>query len=347
LVVTVLVAGCGRKGPPVAPERRLPAAATNLSAAVEEQHVVLRWTNPTARVDGTPLRDLAEVTVHRRDEAVDAPPRPAMVADGGVVGYEAVARIALTAPAPAEVEGGRVRWEDRRGLAPGQRYVYVVTAKDAQGRTGPPSERLVVTLLAAPRQPERVAVRPGDGRITLTWTAPGEFADGSPVTGELRYVVFRASGEAALAPITPEPITATTFADTGLENDVAYRYAVRAVRVDARGTVLGDLTAPVEASPADTTAPDPPRDLVAVPFEGAITLAWRSSPSSDVALYAIHRAGGSGEFLRVGTALSTSSAFTDRDVQEGTTYRYAVTALDRARRPNESPRSNIVVITAR
>jgi fibronectin type 3 domain-containing protein len=270
-----------------------------------------------------------------------------MVAGGGVVGYEAVARIALGAPSPAEVAGGRVRWEDRRGLAANRRYVYVVTARDAQGRTGPPSERLVVTLLAAPRPPESLAVRDGDGRVTLTWAAPARFADGSPVTGEVRYVVLRATGEAALAPVTPEPIAATTFTDTGLENDVAYRYAVRAVRVDARGTALGDASTPVAASPADTTPPEPPRDLVAVPSEGAVTLAWRPSPAADVAHYAIHRATGGGDFLRVGTALATSSAYTDRDVQEGRVYRYAVTAFDRARRPNESARSNVVSVTAR
>jgi fibronectin type 3 domain-containing protein len=331
----------------VAPERRLPAAATGLSATAEGDHIVLRWTNPTTRVDGTPLRDLTEVTVHRREEAGDAPPRPAMVADGGVVGYDAVARIALATPAPAEVDQGRVRVEDRRGLAAGRRYVYVVTAKDAQGRMGPPSERLVVTLLAAPRPPERLAASPGDGRVTLNWSAPTQFTDGSPVTGEVRYVVFRASGDAALAQITPEPVTATTFTDTGLTNEVGYRYAVRGVRVDSRGTALGDLSTPVEVSPVDTTPPEPPRDLVALPFEGAITLAWRPSSSTDVSLYAIYRATAGGEFLRVGAALPTSSAYTDREVQEGTVYRYAVSALDRARRPNESARSNVVTVTGR
>jgi hypothetical protein len=32
-------------------------------------------------------------------------------------------------------------------------------------------------------------------------------------------------------------------------------------------------------------------------------------------------------------------------VQSGRTYRYAVTALDRAKQPNESPRSNEVTVT--
>jgi len=347
LAAASLAPGCGRKGPPVAPERRLPAAPAGLAALVEQERVVLRWTNPTTRMDGTPLRDLAEVTVHRREEPGEAPVRPAMVVDGGVAGYEAVARIAPSAPDPAVGEGGRVRWEDRRGLTVGRRYVYVVTARDGLGRTGPPSERVVVTLLAAPGAPGGLAVRPGDGRVTLTWAPPARFADGTPAAGELRYVVLRAAGEGALGPVTPEPIAATSFTDAGLDNDVAYRYAVRAVRVDPRATVIGEASAPVSATPVDTTPPAPPRDLVAVPAEGSITLAWRASPSGDVAVYAIHRAEGSGDFLRVGTALATSSAYTDREVRLGVTYHYAVTALDRARRPNESARSNVVSVTAR
>jgi hypothetical protein len=33
-------------------------------------------------------------------------------------------------------------------------------------------------------------------------------------------------------------------------------------------------------------------------------------------------------------------------VSAGTRYRYAVTAIDRARNANESPRSNVVTVTA-
>jgi hypothetical protein len=38
--------------------------------------------------------------------------------------------------------------------------------------------------------------------------------------------------------------------------------------------------------------------------------------------------------------------FVDGDVQPGRAYRYAVTAVDRARRPNESPPSSEVTVTA-
>jgi hypothetical protein len=64
-----------------------------------------------------------------------------------------------------------------------------------------------------------------------------------------------------------------------------------------------------------------------------------------VAAYGIYRAVGSGPFIRVATALVGNTTFVDRDVRPGTTYRYTVTAIDDARKPNESPRSNEVTIS--
>jgi len=108
----------------------------------------------------------------------------------------------------------------------------------------------------------------------------------------------------------------------------------------------GPPSDPVTASPADTTPPRPPSNLVVVPSPGALRLAWTASPDDDVALYAVYRAPGPGALIRVGTALAGTTTFIDRDVRAGTAYRYAVTAIDRARTPNESVHSNEATATA-
>ncbi|HKX02888.1 MAG TPA: hypothetical protein VJX71_10320, partial [Methylomirabilota bacterium] len=89
-----------------------------------------------------------------------------------------------------------------------------------------------------------------------------------------------------------------------------------------------------------------PTGLVAVPSSGAVRLAWNPSPEPDVATYAVYRAGETGEFVRIATAIPPATVHVDRDVRAGATYRYAVTAIDRARRPNESARSNVVTVRA-
>jgi hypothetical protein len=48
--------------------------------------------------------------------------------------------------------------------------------------------------------------------------------------------------------------------------------------------------------------------------------------------------------MRIATTMAIATVYLDRDVQPGGTYRYAVTALDRARRPNESAQSNVISV---
>jgi predicted small lipoprotein YifL len=347
-LLAVAFAGCGKKGPPVAPERRLPVPPADVRASIDERTIVVTWTNPGTRFDGSPLKDLTAVKLFRREDGDGAPLKPAMLSSGRVVGYDEIATIRLDSPAaPATVSGRAVQWVDRQGLVFGHRYVYVVTATDSLGRSSPPSERRPITFLAAPKPAGNVQAVPADRRVTLTWDRPTEFVDETPAAaGELRYLVLRGSGsEGGLAPITAQPIAETSYSDSGLDNDTEYRYAVRALRVDARATAAGPATAVVAATPALTTPPGAPADLVAIASPGAVRLAWRASPEPNVAQYAVYRAMGTGAFIRIGTVLAGVTTFVDRDVRPGTTYRYAVTAIDNARRPNESARSAEVAVT--
>ena len=59
LVLTTL-AGCGKKGPPLAPLRLVPAAAAELSARRSGDDVELRFLLPTANANGPGTIDLAK-----------------------------------------------------------------------------------------------------------------------------------------------------------------------------------------------------------------------------------------------------------------------------------------------
>jgi fibronectin type 3 domain-containing protein len=75
-----------------------------------------------------------------------------------------------------------------------------------------------------------------------------------------------------------------------------------------------------------------------------VRLAWNPSASPDVVAYVVYRADETGDFLRIATMRAIATVYLDRDVRPGATYRYAITALDNARRANESPRSNVVSV---
>ena len=114
--------------------------------------------------------------------------------------------------------------------------------------------------------------------------------------------------------------TGTTVSDSASSG-------VNGTVINAPAWVAG---APFNA-PVDITAPAAPSDLKATPAVGQIELAWTANDESDpVAGYNIYRNTTGG--VTIGTplngALLPTPAFTDSAVALGTTYHYAVTAVD-------------------
>ena len=339
LLVTavVLVAACGRAGPPVAPERVTPMAVSDVRGVVVDRTIELAWTLPSHRADNARLRDLAVVHVFRAEDEGAGDPKPAIVSRGRVAGYAEVATVRLADPAPAQLSAGRMTLVDRTTLTPGRRYTYVVLAEDARGHVSPPSERLSVTLIAPPAPPAGLQAAPGDREVRVSWQPAGE---------PLVYEVLRAAG--ADDPMDVLAITAagaTSFVDRTVDNDRAYAYAVRAQRTAQGSLARSAPSARVTATPVDTTPPRPPAEVVAVPSEGVVRLVWTASPDADVARYIVYRGReGGGALARVGSTAVPGTTFTDREVPAGR-WRYAVSAEDNSSRANESGRSAEVTVS--
>jgi fibronectin type 3 domain-containing protein len=173
--------------------------------------------------------------------------------------------------------------------------------------------------------------------VRLTWDAPATLVDGSPAPADLVYDVFRATtpGAPAGRPLNPEPLTARQFLDLAVQNDVTYHYAVRARR--GPGGPQSGPSAVVAATPEDATPPVQPRGLVAVVAGPTVRLAWQPVPDADLAGYVVYRSTTAGRgHARLTAAPQTGTTYVDADVRPGQTYYYVVTAIDRARRPNES-----------
>ena len=357
LLVSLALATCGKKGPPVEPQRRLPATVQDLAAAIVGDGVRLTWTLPKIRVDRSQLKEVRRTEVYRRLETSEQaePPRPAILTFGGlfgepstVAGFERVADIMVAEPTPAEVRGGRVTYVDTQGLAFGQRYTYVVVAIDEQGRPSPPSNRVAVALTAPPKPPTRVVTEPGDGQVRLRWEPPASLEDGAAAPETLIYDVFRTTdpGARASGPLTPEPVSTPQYVDLTVQNDTTYYYSVR-----ARLGPGGPTSRPSEvaaATPEDTTPPSQPRGLVAVVAGRTARLAWEAVPDPDLAGYHVYRSPTAGRgYVKLTPTPQPSTTYVDSDVRVGQTYYYVVTAVDRSRRANESVPSPEASVTLR
>jgi hypothetical protein len=239
LALAALVA-CGKVGPPVAPEVRLPQPVRDLSAVIEDGAIALSWTNPTRRVDNTRLKDLVFAHVYRVEDAGVGEPKAALLSRGRIPGYTEIATLDLVPsrerqpePGGPVIRGNHVRLEDRHELTYGQRYSYVVVTEDGQQRLSPPSPRTTVVYIAPPEAPPPVRAVPGEHEVRIEWEPPSRFVDGTPAAGPLVYEVLRAAqANAPAQPITQAPLEATRFVDQNLENDHTYFYAVRALRLE-------------------------------------------------------------------------------------------------------------------
>ena len=49
---------------------------TSLRASIDENAILVSWTNPGTRIDGSRLKDLTEVRLYRREDSEDGPLKP-------------------------------------------------------------------------------------------------------------------------------------------------------------------------------------------------------------------------------------------------------------------------------
>jgi fibronectin type 3 domain-containing protein len=105
------------------------------------------------------------------------------------------------------------------GLINGQQYSFAVAAHNSMG-IGPRSTAVTVTPgsdITVPGAPTGLSAAPGDGQITLSWTAPSD--DGGAAIDY--YIVYQNGVDVA------HP-TSTSFVITGLTNGQSYRFMVAA-----------------------------------------------------------------------------------------------------------------------
>jgi len=183
--------------------------------------------------------------------------------------------------------------------------------------------------VTAPATPTALSAAGADGSVSLSWTG-GTDAD---LAG---YRLYRAAGTT----VTPGPatlvassVTGTGYLDTGLTNGTSYTYAL--VAVDKAGNASAPAT--VRATPADSAPPAAPAGLKAGVGDGKVTLSWTANRENDLAGYNVYPAGST---TKLNAALVTGATYTVSGLDNGTTYRYVVTAVDSA--GNESAPSTVV-----
>jgi fibronectin type 3 domain-containing protein len=213
-------------------------------------------------------------------------------------------------------------------------YYYKVTAEDAAGNVGPPSNEataVVTTDTTPPTAPFLTGSVTG-GTVNLSWS--GSTDD----VGVVRYNVHRGTTP-GFTPTAANRIaqpTGTSYADSGLSPGT-YFYKVTAE--DAAGNVSLPSNELLETV-ADGTPPTAPTGLAANVVGTTVNLSWNAA-SDDVGVvrYNVHRGATAGFTPSAANRIGqpTGTTFSDPGLAAGTYY-YKVTAEDAA--GNVGPVSN-------
>jgi len=198
------------------------------------------------------------------------------------------------------------------GLTNGTTYTFTVVAINSVG-DGPASDpsNAVVPSADLPGRPTDVAGTPGDGALSVSWSAPAD-PGSSPITN---YT----------ATVSPGGLTCDTAAlscgFSGLTNGTAYTVTVTATNSYGTGAP-SEPSAPIMPQ----TRPDPPQNVVAVGLNGAARVQW-DAPAFDggspVTAYDLVSSPGGQTCHTTGARSCTVAGLTNR-----TWYTFTVTATN-------------------
>lgn len=258
-----------------------------------------------ARLAGTPLtvpsqpRSVTGVAGNRSVTVSWLPPE----SDGGapVDGYQVTANPGNITHTVTEAASTFEQLDN------GTAYTFTVKAHSYSG-WGPESAATVVTPRTLPSEPRSVTAAPGDESAAVTWLAP--LSDGgAPVDS---YTVTSTPGDRTC---TSDGLTCTV---TGLTNGSSYQFRVKARNAAGEG--------PASQSSAWVTiraVPRAPRSVTAAAHNRSATVSW-FAPESDggvpIDRYTVTAAPGGR------TCISTGLACTVTRLENGTAYRFSVTA---------------------
>ena len=252
----------------------LPAAPTNLWPDPGDGEVTLSWTDP----------DRDTITGYQ------------VSTDGGTdytaIGGSNAATVATTVT----------------GLSNGTEYPLALRAVNVSGSG--PAATVTATPLARPAAPE-LSATPGDGRVTLSWTNPGN--------NTIRKYQYRTADGATFTDISGSSWTTTTHTVTGLSNGTQYPLALRAVNASGGGAAATVDVTPVWAAPAN---------LSATPGSEQVTLTWTGPGDSTITKYQVSTDGTT--FTDIDTSGSSAATINHAvtGLTNGTTYPLALRAAN-------------------
>jgi fibronectin type 3 domain-containing protein len=313
----LLLCSCGYIGEPLYPLLNIPSHVTDLAAVQRGSAIIFQFTLPVLTTEGKQAR-IGQVEVRIGESGQGAFDLKEWVArsKGIDVGFDKEKHILSETPAAPWV---------------GKEVVIAVKVLGVNKRDAGWSNLAIVNVvaaLAAPTDVEAAAVAEG---VRVSWQGPAG-----------RYRVFRRA-EQDLAVSLMTTVEANQWVDTTTEYGKQYHYIIQAVQKSGSGEVESEISREAAVTPVDVFPPVVPKGLNAIAAAENIELVWERDTEPDLAGYRLYRAVGDGKLEKLAD-IQDAPSYSDRKLESGKRYRYAVSAVDRL--GNESKLSEPVEVTA-
>ncbi|TGG90063.1 MAG: hypothetical protein ERJ67_11555, partial [Aphanocapsa feldmannii 277cV] len=194
------------------------------------------------------------------------------------------------------------------GLTNDTTYTFALRAVNGSGNG--PWAMASATPVAKPSAPSDLSATASNGKVTLSWSNPGN----ATITD---YEVS-SNGGTTFSAISGSDASTTSHTLTGLTNRTTYTFAVRAMNASGKGA-----SSSVSATPADK--PSAPSGLKAKAGHGEITLSWDDPGNATISKYHLSINGTPYTTISGSDAITTSHTVTG--LTNGTTYTLAVRAV--------------------
>jgi len=346
LLTLPLLAGCGKKGPPLPPLRYVPEATQDLTVAQQGRELVFEMAFPSRTTDGTALPELREIELWVLEKTVSGEGAPEPVTarelEAGAQLVQTLAgrdlaqatvgqRLELRTPLPEvepvvepETEPGTEETAKRARRA----FFFTVRSVVSERDTSAFSNQAVIVPRVPPPPPAELGVTATAEGIEVSWRSPApEELGGVPPEG---FHVYRRDPRSRFwgEPLDLAAPSATRHLDTGARFGEGYVYTV--TTVTARDPLIESAPGGArEIEYRDRFAPPPPEDPVALPEAGRVRLVWEASAAPDVAGYHVYRRqGDEGELERITERPIPNREHLDRGLVSGTVVTYRITAVD-------------------
>lgn len=313
---------CGYIAGTLAPLANVPAAPQDLAATQRGSEVIAHFTVPSLTTEMIPIKGALEL-----DLRAGPPPTPWNEADWAAHAQRlTTAKLIKIAPPNKKVSAGFVAEYQFPSTAwNGKDIVIAARVKSENGKDSNWTPFLTLPIVPPLTAPADLKAAGTPTGIELTWRAPA---------GHFR-ILRRTEGDPAFTELAVT--TAPEYLDKTAEFGKTYTYQVLAFAEAApHQEAQSDLSNEASWLYKDTFPPATPSGLRAATSAASIELSWEANTEPDLAGYRVYRSTNGGVFEKIAD-VNEIPAYSDRAVEHGKTYRYAITSIDKSN--NESSRS--------